>query len=137
MSRYKQEEYVQDQWDFDSASKRSILGFTGFLFQAILLILLFVTSWIRTNGDFSRGYRSLLPMITITTLIAGIFWSLWYRESRRLRTCVTKLLNKYGDITHFEIPRVSAFNSRYVPEIALMLVVQAVFFLFFILWLKF
>lgn len=121
MATDERREFVYATWDFEASTRRSTLGFWGFLFQTLLaVVVILIYSLKKTDND--------LPMALLLSAIIPVqlgFWWFWARESRRLRQHLTYFLNITADVQEFSLPRVSPINARYVPEVALVLAAQA------------
>ena len=119
-----QERDVRAKWGYRESYAKSMLGFSGFAFEVILLSVLIIKL-----GSVRNVYLLSLGFF-ITVSPAGWFWWMWAKESRRLRQYVTDLLNLYADVDNFAIPQIQPIHNRYVPEIALLLVLQTAVVIF-------
>ena len=116
-------------WALDDARKRCILGFSGFVAEAVALIL----AW--ALASLNKGFSSIeLPIIwsAASFLIVPIgiwFWYVWYRAARDTRQSLSEHLNVTADADDFHVPVIPAISDRYAPWVALVIVCQILFLL--------
>jgi len=113
-------DYIYATWEFDSVARRSALGFWGFLVQTVLVAIVLV---IYSFKDVQTKFTMSLLLVAIVPVQIG-FWILWFFQARRLQHHLTFLLNVTADEEHFTLPRISPVNSKYAPQIAIVIAFQ-------------
>jgi hypothetical protein len=123
-------QYIRRKWERHECYNKSILGLSGFIFQSTLTMVLTLIISLKT---YDINNRLFLPLSTVPLGI--YFWFIWYRESRKLREHVKAWLNECGGVENVEIPKMSPFNMRQIPEVALVLVAEGILLIFFVAFL--
>jgi cytochrome b len=119
-------DFVYATWEFESSTRRSALGFWGFLFQTLLAVVVVVIYSVKKSPTD-------LPMSLLLVAIVPVqlgFWGFWAIESHRLRRHLTYFLNVTADVEEFAVPRVSPINARFAPEGGLVLAAQALILIY-------
>lgn len=134
----EEKQYVLSKWDYNRSYNKSLLGFWGFVFESVVLILLelVILNRIINYGPGGISYRfGVVTPIALTTYLVIFpmiyFWIIWHIESKKLRKYVTKMLNCYRDTNPSDTPRISPFHMRHIPVVALALVAQVALLIFF------
>jgi hypothetical protein len=127
------QDYAYVLWEFNDVRRKSIIGFIGFISQ--ILVVLFALALIVGGKKLSSSYAydsfrdSIIMFILVLIIPCTIFWSIWFIESKKLRSLVTQILNMAGDVENFSIPEISVLNARFVPEGALVVVAEVIILL--------
>lgn len=121
-------------WEISTLSRRISLAAAGFLFEVLVAIALLILTSSRADSLHKLNYGFNLPLFFISFFIFPVglvCWFIWYRGAAQLRKLNTELLNKYADAESFKVPYMSPLTTKFAPEAAAILAIQAIVVIYF------
>lgn len=127
-----------EQWEIRDTIRAATLGFMGYIFEYAILLIIFL-GFLSMGPKILPSTKLLLAIVLFNVLGAVAFWSIWMRNANRVRWLFARYMSRSLAADSADIKDFPAIHSRYVPEITLIISVQAAaaLYLLFLPWVFF